>query len=138
VSRNESRRARATVDDSKWPRVYVTWPAEPMQDEEFESAVLAMSELLARGKRYVIIHDARRAVRPTPKQRAFAAAQQKHDAEGTRRLIAGVALVTASPVIAGVLTAINWIVPPPYPMKTFSTMAAAETWATAQLEKQDG
>jgi hypothetical protein len=128
-----SPRGSATLDTSRWPKVYVTWPAEPMEDEQFESIVLAMSKLLKRGERYVIIHDARRAVRPTPKQRAFAAAQQKHDAEGTRRLLAGVALAVSSPLTAGVVTAINWIAPPPYPLKTFSSLPAAEAWATDRL-----
>lgn len=94
--------ARALVDDSKWPRVYVTWPSEPLEDAEFEAAVLAMSALLERGQPYAILHDARRATRPTPKQRAFAAERQKIDADGTRRFIKGVALVTASPLISGV------------------------------------
>lgn len=133
-----SPRPRATVDDSNWPRVYVTWPSEQMEDEEFESSVMAMSALLERKQPYVIIHDARRAQRPTPRQRAFAAEQQKRDAEGTRRLLRGVALVTASPLIAGVLTAVNWIFPAPYPQKTFSTLTAAEEWATGQLGQQDG
>ena len=103
-----------------------------------KQAVLAMSALVERGQPYVIIHDARRAVRPTPKQRAFAAEQQKRDAEATRRLLRGVALVTASPLISGVLTAVNWIFAAPYPQKTFSTLDAAETWATAQLGKDGG
>ena len=133
-----SPRPRATVDDSTWPRVYVTWPSEPMDDEAFESAVRAMSALIERAQPYVIIHDARRAVRPTPKQRAFAAQQQKRDAEPTRRLLKGVALVTASPLISGVLTAVNWIFPAPYPQKTFSTLSAAEAWATGQLGKDGG
>jgi len=133
-----SPRVRATVDDSKWPRVYVTWPSEPLDDEAFESTVLAMSALVERGQPYVIIHDARRAVRPTPKQRAFAAERQKRDAEPTRRLLKGVALVTSSPLIAGVLTAVNWIFPAPYPQKTFSTLTAAEKWVTGQLGSHDG
>jgi hypothetical protein len=128
-----SRRGQATLDVSQWPRVYVTWPAEAMEDDAFESIVLQMSALLKRGERYVIIHDARRAVRPTPKQRAFAAARQKHDAEGTRRFLAGVALAVSSPLTASVVTAINWIAPPPYPLKTFSAMAPAEAWATERL-----
>lgn len=133
-----SARGRVTVDDSKWPRVYVVWPPEPLEDAEFEGAVLAMSAFLKRREPFVIIHDARRAVRPTPKQRAFAAEQQKRDAEGTRRLLKGVALVTASPLIAGVLRAINWISPVPYPQQTFSSLDAAEAWAGEQLAQQRG
>lgn len=110
-----SARGRVAVDDSRWLRVYVVWPPEPLEDAEFEGAVLAMSALLKRREPYVIIRDARRAVRPTPKQRAFAAEQQKRDAEGTRRLLRGVAL-----------------------LGTFSSLDAVEAWAGEQLAQQRG
>ncbi len=115
----------------------MVWPAQQLSDRDFETMVLAMSALSRRGQPYVILHDARRAARPTPRQRAFAAAQQKLDAERTRRLLRGTALVVASPLIASVVTAINWITPPPYPQKIFASMADAETWATAQLAGND-
>ena len=41
----------------------------------------------------------------------------------------GLGLIT----LAGVVTAINWISPPPYPQKVFSSMPDAEKWITAQL-----
>ncbi|MCU1282662.1 MAG: hypothetical protein JWM53_6208, partial [bacterium] len=88
--------ARAELDVSKWPRVYVTWPPQALSDKDFEAIVLEMSRLSKRGERFVVIHDGRRAARPTPNQRAFAAAQQKRDAETTRRLLRGTALVVSS------------------------------------------
>ena len=97
-----------------------------------------MSALSRRSERYVIIHDARRAVRPSPKQRGLAAAQQKRDAERTARLLVGAALVVSSPLIASVVTAINWITPPLYPQKIFSSLDQAEAWAAAQLGKYGG
>src|SRR4051812_13979234 len=130
--------AKVIIDDSRWPRVYATWPAQQLSDEDFEAMVREMSALVKRGRPYVIIHDARRAVRPTPKQRAFAAEQQKRDAEPTRRLLRGTALVVSSPLIAGVVRAVNWITPPPFPQQIFSTMDAAEKWATQQLAGADG
>ena len=129
--------ATVDIDESKWPRVYVTWPSRPLSDEDFEATVLAMSRLSRRGESYVIIHDARRAARPTPKQRAFAAAQQKLDAEPTRRRLRGTALVVSSSLVASVVTAVNWITPPPFPQKLFSTMEAAEAWATERLSAND-
>ncbi|MGZ3441942.1 MAG: hypothetical protein ACXVDD_20620 [Polyangia bacterium] len=125
------------IDESRWPRVYATWPAKPLNDEEFEQMVLAMSRLSTRGEPFVIIHDARRASRPTPKQRAFAATQQELDAERTKRYLRGTALVVSSSLIASVVTAINWIAPPPYPQKFFSTLNAAEAWATERLAAKD-
>ena len=117
-----ARAVRATVDESRWPRVYVTWPGEALADEEFEALVAEMSAFAERGQPYAIIHDARRAVRPTPKQRAFAAGVQKRDTDRTRRWLRGVAMVVSSPLIASVVTAINWITPPPYPQKIFSSL----------------
>jgi hypothetical protein len=126
---------RVVIDDSKWPRVYAIWPPQELSDEAFEEMVMAMSALSKRGQRYVVIHDARRAARPTPKQRALAAKQQKLDAEMSKRFIVGTALVVSSTIIASAVTAINWIAPPPFPQKVFSKLDDAEAWATAQLAK---
>jgi hypothetical protein len=125
--------ARAQVDESQWPRVVVKWPAEVLSDEEFRRVVLQISELTARRQLYAVIHDARVAVRATPVQRSFAAEEQKRTAELSRKWLAGAAIVVSSPLTAGVVTAINWISPPPYPQKVFSSMAEAEKWITAQL-----
>jgi hypothetical protein len=40
-----------------------------------------------------------------------------------------VAMVTASPIIRGVATALNWIRPPTYEISTFADFAAAVKWA---------
>jgi hypothetical protein len=129
--------ARVEIDESKWPIVYATWPAQQLDDEAFEAMVLAMSGFNQRGQPYVVIHDARRAARPTPKQRAFAAERQRLDAEVARKWLRGAALVVSNPLIAGVVTAINWIVPSPYPQKTFSAMADAEAWVRQRLAATD-
>ena len=42
-------------------------------------------------------------------------------------------MVVSSPLIASVVTAVNWLTPPPYPQKVFSSLTAAEKWATGQL-----
>jgi hypothetical protein len=130
--------ARVVIDQSKWPLVYATWPSQELSDEAFEAMVMAMSALSKRGERYVVIHDARRAARPTPKQRAFAAKQQKLDAERSKRFIVCTALVVSSPLIASAVTAINWIAPPPFPQKVFSKLDDAEAWASEQLAKHRG
>jgi hypothetical protein len=113
----------------------VTWPASVLDDEAFETMVRELSALNDRNQRYVVVHDARRAARPTPKQRALAAAQQKRDTERTKHLLRGTALVVSSPLIASVVTAINWITPPPFPQKIFSALSEADAWATAQLDR---
>jgi hypothetical protein len=123
------------IDDSKWPRVYVTWPEGTLDDTAFEAMLQTLSALNDREQRYVVVHDARRAARPTPRQRALAAAQQKADTPRTKRLLRATALVVSSPLIASVVTAINWIAPSPFPQKIFSSFSDADRWATEQLHR---
>ena len=121
------------IDEGNWPKVYVTWPSEPLTDEEFRRGVMVMSDMTRRGQPFVVLHDGRKAARPSPTQRSFAAQRQKADAEHSRLWLKGSALVVASPVIAGVVTAINWVFPPPYPQKVFATLGDAEEWIQSQL-----
>jgi hypothetical protein len=133
-----SERAKVLIDEHRWPTVYVSWPGEPLEDEDFEAMLAEMAKLTQRRKPFVIIHDARRAVRPTPKQRGLAAAQQDSDAAESKKWLRGAALVVSNPLIAGVATAVNWLSPSPFPTKFFSSMTDAEAWAAAQLQRKDG
>jgi hypothetical protein len=121
------------VDESRWPKVYVIWPHAAVSDEEFQRAVGRLSGYVDRGEHYVIIHDARIAVRPTPTQRAYAAEQQKRTADLAGRWLVGAAIVVSNPLTAGVVRAINWLAPPTYPQRIFSSLPEAEAWAEQQL-----
>jgi hypothetical protein len=121
------------IDETRWPRVYVTWPNAALADEDFERAVEKLSGFVARGEPYVVIHDARMAVRPSPSQRAFAAAHQERGAKEAALWLRGSAVVASNPLIAGVMRAINWIAPPTYPQRTFTSLEDAETWVDEQL-----
>jgi hypothetical protein len=125
-------------DESAWPRLIITWPPINMSDALFHRAVDRISGYTKRGEPYVIIHDARKATRPTPTQRAFAAERQKEDAPAAKKWLRGVAIVVSSSFVAGVVTAINWVAPPPYPEKIFSSMREAEEWVDGQLGKGAG
>src|SRR6185436_16077171 len=102
--------------------------SETMDDDDFETMCEALSALTRRGVPYVIIHDARRAVRPTPTQRRLAAEQLHRDQAVSRKWLKAVALVVSSPAMAGVATAVNWITPAPFPQKFFSKFKDAEAW----------
>jgi hypothetical protein len=86
----------------------------------------------------VQLHDARQAVRPNATQRKLAATRQKDDAERTRRCLRGIAVVVTNPLLAGALTAINWIFPPPFPQKTFSSIEGADEWLEERLRRAQG
>jgi hypothetical protein len=126
---------RIVCDASRWPLVEVTWPTRPVSDEEFQRAIAELSAFSHRKERFVTLHRAIKASRPTPNQRAIAAKQQAADAPFTRRWLCGVAVVVGSPMLAGVVTAINWLMPPPYPLKTFSSLNDAKAWLDTRLDE---
>ena len=43
-------------------------------------------------------------------------------------------MVSSSPLLRGVMTAINWIRPPSYPCKAVATLDDAEAWLTSTLK----
>jgi hypothetical protein len=124
---------RIICDASRWPLVEVTWPTKAVSDEEFQRAVGELSAFSHRKQRFVTLHRAIKAARPTPNQRAFAAKQQAADAPVSRRWLCGVAVVVNSPLLAGVVTAINWLIPSPYPLRTFSSLNEAKAWLDTRL-----
>jgi hypothetical protein len=125
--------ARVEIDEGGWPVVRIRWPAGALTDEEFKRAVTQLSGYTRRGQAYGTILDAREATRPTPLQRGFAAERQRLDADYSRRWLRGSAIVVSNPVLVGVVTAINWVFPPPYPQKIFASWPAAEAWIAEQL-----
>jgi len=55
---------------------------------------------------------------------------KEHDAQFN----AGAALLSRSPITAGIITAVFWVSRPSYPTKVFSEIHEAERWARAQLK----
>lgn len=52
----------------------------------------------------------------------------KLHAPTARKLVVGYAVVIDSKLMAGVVTAVLWLMRPPAPMRVFSNLADAEAW----------
>jgi hypothetical protein len=124
---------RIQLDESKWPLVFVVWPGCESTDEQFEEMLARMSGYSLRGEPYGVLHDARKAVRPTPNQRKRSAEQAQADAARTSKLLRGVGVVVSNRLIASVLTAINWAYPLPFPQRSFHSYDDALAWVQQQL-----
>ena len=61
------------------------------------------------------------------------AEHQKRRAADYRRLVKGVSTVSASRVIRGIITAIEWLNPLPFPHEIKGTVAEAETYVRGRL-----
>ena len=64
----------------------------------------------------------------TPVQRAAIAKTMRTCVEAFPGRLRGLALVVRSSIQRGIITAINWVASPPYPIAAFKTEADAEAW----------
>ena len=120
--------AKIVVDTQRWPLVVVRYPAE-MTEAEWNAQADDLDAVLERGARFVLLSDASRVVNaPSAKQRRFAAERIRARRDEWARYCAGAAFVSPSPLVRGVMTAINWASPPPFTQRVFATVEEAEAW----------
>ncbi|HEX3771641.1 MAG TPA: hypothetical protein VHV30_12275 [Polyangiaceae bacterium] len=124
--------ASIVVDDSRFPLVRVTFDGA-VADHVFDAYLHALSRVLSRRAKNVIVFDALRAPPPTAKERAKQAAWLKQHRDVIERFSCGSAFVIKSAIVRGGLTAILWIAPIPGAHTVVATVAEAEAWALARL-----
>lgn len=128
--------ARIVVDESRWPLVQIHWPDGEVTDEDVEAFLALGVEHLARRTPFISMHHGMRATTINAKQRRrFGDHVRAHEKELAVYMTAA-AIVSPSAVIRAVVTAINWIAPPPYPQGTFATASEAEAWLMRVYESR--
>lgn len=124
--------APSAFNRDRYPLLLVTTPAGPTSDEELGRFLQQIRTELAHGVPVVMVLDARRA-QLCASQRAAVADASRRDARRYPDILRAVAIVHRSPLERAITTAIGWLVDPPYPVRTFSTLQEAVHWARAQL-----
>lgn len=120
--------AEIVVDAGRWPLVVVRYPPA-FSDEEWSAHGDELDGLFARRAQFLLLSDASRIVSPpSAKQRRYAAQRVGARRDDWRRLCRGVAFVTPSPMVRGIMIAINWAAPPPFDQRVFATLEEAEAW----------
>ncbi|MBO6935427.1 MAG: hypothetical protein JJ863_10650 [Deltaproteobacteria bacterium] len=125
------------MDDSEWPLVRVTF-GESIGDAEWAAYLDRMSTYPDRRERYVTLTDARSGATPNATQRKRASELIERERERTVRWNVANATVFTSPLIRGVLTAIEWAAPSPVPMKSFATPELAREWLAERYREATG
>ena len=124
-------------DERHDPLFYIAYPA-PFADEDWKRLGERFDALLDRGTPFGWINDGRTPHLPTALQRDWIAAHQKRRAADYRRLVPGVAMVLTNPAVRGIMTAITWLHPLPFPVKTFEHVGDAETFLRGALHLPPG
>lgn len=123
------------VDDSKFPLVWIVYP-ERMSQEEMESVIGEMDEILDRDTPFVYVADLRSGFVPDARQREAYGAHYDRRRGQWRRLCRGGAAVNkpdAQREQRGMAVAISWKSRFPFPRAEFTDVREAEAWARAKL-----
>ena len=121
-------------DESEWPLVRVkVHPTFTPVDQE--GMFVRFRQMLERKTRCVLVHDSRQAppASAVARQRVVQAMGELEPL--ATRYMAGVAVVLSSTVQRGILTAILWVRPAPYPLQVVATVEAGEAWARERLNE---
>jgi hypothetical protein len=106
-------------------------------DEDMAAYTQALSELLALRQRHVLIVDATKGKSLKGTHRNVVARWNKENAAALTKYRVGLVLVTPSALLRGMITAVYWIFPAPFPYKAVDTLDAAYRWAEANLVKRE-
>ncbi len=126
--------ALPSYDISKWPLVVIEAPASGATDEEMTEHMAKVAALYSRAGSFAMVVDVTLAPRPPPGQRRLLGdALTQHERSNPGKL-KGMAMVVASDLQRGIITAVSWFFRPSYPMRVFSSREQAVTWARSMLD----
>jgi hypothetical protein len=119
-------------DETRWPLVIIPSPGgrdpESIDQDSFYEEFHRFSE---RDEQAFFLHDLRGVQRMDAARRRRFVQWAKLHSPTARRLVVGYAVVIDSKLMAGVVTAVLWLLRPPAPMRVFSNPSDAEAWLFA-------
>ncbi len=124
--------ARLELNMSRWPVVEITNPMS-FTDEEWTALMSQVEQVVQRDVPFAMINDVRQGPPPSAKQRKAIANLYREHVELVKRNWMGTAVITSSSLVKGAITALNWLMPPPHPVKVHSNYEDGERWAFEQL-----
>jgi DNA-binding transcriptional regulator YbjK len=120
------------VDSHRLPLLHIRYDG-PFSDQELGTYLSQLDDVLRTPGRKVAIIDLLTAVAPPASQRRAQAAWIERNEALLRQNFTATAIVTDSALIRGVVTAIFWVRPLPYPTQVVEGMEAAREWLAPYL-----
>lgn len=122
------------LDRSRFPLVVMRAGASYTQGD-WNQLMKGMFDLIKTSP-FGLINDTRGSQMPDALQRrSIADMYTAHEAEVRRNFLAS-GIVGSSNIVNRVITALNWLKPPPHPVKVFYTLDAAEQWVLGHFSEQ--
>jgi hypothetical protein len=123
-------------DHSRAPLLVQRYPRDTGDQELIAFTGAVEAYMAAHPAPFAWVCDASNLVHATARQRQLMGEFEKRTAEHDRKYCLGTALVVASPVARGIITAVYWLSPPVYPYRTFARWDDAEKWARERLAEK--
>ena len=121
-------------DITRYPLVVMRAGASYTQ-ADWNQLMKRMIEVIQMGP-FGLINDTRESPMPDALQRrSIAQMYTEYDANVRKNFLAS-GIVGSSNLVSGVLTALNWLKPPPHPVKVFLSTAAAEEWVLSRFSTE--
>jgi len=120
------------LDESRWPLIVLAYP-RAFDDAEWMHLIDQIVAVLGRGEDFGMINDVRAAPMPTAWQRRKIIDMYETNLVNVKLHWKGTAIIGSSRIVHGILTALQWLMPPPHPAKVFRDVAEGERWVFAQL-----
>jgi hypothetical protein len=121
-------------DVARYPLVIIRVGASYTQ-ADWNQLMKRMIEVIQMGP-FGLINDTRESPMPDALQRrSIAEMYSEHEANVRKNFLAS-GIVGSSTLVNGVLTALNWLKPPPHPVKVLNSTAAAEEWVLSRFSTE--
>ncbi len=120
-------------DDTAWPIFIVRMPPTELSSEAFEAHLAACRKPFRSAQSFCMLINMGNHPPLSAAHRKASAEAMKADMARYPGLSAGLAIVVHSKITRGVVTAISWLVKPPYPFAAFEKETDAIVWLRAQL-----
>ena len=122
------------LDRSRYPLVVMHASASYTQ-ADWDQLMKGMVDLI-RTAPFGLINDTRGSPMPDALQRRSIAEMYTDNEGHVRRNLLASGIVGHSNLVNGVLTALNWLKPPPHPVKVFLSIDAAEAWVLTHFSTE--
>jgi hypothetical protein len=123
------------IDDGRWPLV-VARATVHSDAAALEASYRKLEAILDRKQQFVLLFDMRGATSSSSRRRNLLGWCERHADALTLYLAVG-AIVAASSIERGFVTATLWVRSPPWPMRVFAEPSAAEKWLMSTFTSRD-
>lgn len=122
------------LDRSRYPLV-IMHASAGYTPADWDQLMKGMVDLIRTGP-FGLINDARGSRMPDAFQRRSIAQMYTDNEAYVRRNFLASGIVGNSSLVNGVLTALNWLKPPPHPVKVFLAIDSAEDWVLTHFSTE--